>query len=92
MILSITKQVTYKKERKVSKKMFSTKDDETKTNQRINDKYGNCILEQKSAAMYQAVLRIKAGCTVITRKTWTHAIVPQLSQCLKFMAILWVIL
>ena len=69
MILSITRQVTYKKERKVSKKMFPTEDDETKTNERIKDKYRNCILEQKSAAMYQAVLRIKPGCTAITRKT-----------------------
>ena len=46
MILSVTKQVTYKKERKVSKKMFSTEDDETKTNERIKDKYRNCILFQ----------------------------------------------
>ena len=46
MILSVTKQVTYKKERKVSKKMFSTEDDETKTNERIKDKYRNCILIQ----------------------------------------------
>ena len=46
MILSITKQVTYKKERKVSKKMFSTEDDETKTNERIKDRYRNCILIQ----------------------------------------------
>ena len=28
----------------MSKKMFSTEDDETKTNERINDKYRNCIL------------------------------------------------
>ena len=46
MILSVTKQVTYKNERKVSKKMFSTEDDETKTNERIKDKYRNCILIQ----------------------------------------------
>ena len=46
MILSVTEQVTYKKERKVSKKMFSTEDDETKTNERIKDKYRNCILIQ----------------------------------------------
>ena len=46
MILSVTKQVTYKKERKVSKKMFSTEDDGTKTNERIKDKYRNCILIQ----------------------------------------------
>ena len=46
MILSVTKQVAYKKERKLSKKMFSTEDDETKTNERIKDKYRNCILIQ----------------------------------------------
>ena len=46
MILSVTKQVTYKKERKVSKKMFSTEDDGTKTNERIKDKYRNCIVIQ----------------------------------------------
>ena len=46
MILSVTEQVTYKKERKVSKKMFSTENDETKTNERIKDKYRNCILIQ----------------------------------------------
>ena len=28
----------------MSKKMFSTEDAETKTNERINDKYHNCIL------------------------------------------------
>ena len=28
----------------MSKKMFSTEDDEMKTNERINDKYRNCIL------------------------------------------------
>ena len=67
MILSVTKQVTYKKKRKVSKKMFSTEDDETKTNERIKDKYRNCILIQclgrkAQLFLYQAVLRIKAGC------------------------------
>ena len=46
MILSVTKQVTYEKERKVLKKMFSTEDDEMKTNERIKDKYRNCILIQ----------------------------------------------
>ena len=30
----------------MSKKMFSTEDDETKTNERIKDKYHNCILIQ----------------------------------------------
>ena len=28
----------------MSNKMFSNEDDETKTNERINDKYRNCIL------------------------------------------------
>ena len=53
--------------------MFSTEDDETKTNERIKDKYRNCILiqclhGQKNAVMYQEVLRIKAECIVITKK------------------------
>ena len=46
MILSVTKQATYKKERKMSQKMFPTEDDETKTDERIKDKYRNCILIQ----------------------------------------------
>ena len=33
----------------MSKKMFSTEDDETRTNERIKDKYRNCILIQCSA-------------------------------------------
>ena len=33
----------------MSKKIFSTEDDETRTNDRIKDKYCNCILIQCSA-------------------------------------------
>ena len=65
MILSVTKQVTYKKERKVSKKMFSTEDNETKTNERIKDKYRNCILIQ--------YLRRKAQKSGLTNQGGMHS-------------------
>ena len=61
----------------MSKKMFSTEDDETRTNERIKDKYRNCILIQCSAEkrsyVSSGLTPIKVGCTVMTRKTWTHA-------------------
>ena len=66
------------------KKMLSTEDELTKTNERITGKYCNCnsySMRQNSAAMYQAVLRIKVGCIVITRKTWNVlAIISQPSS------------
>ena len=57
IISSIIKQVTYRKERNVSEIIFSTEHDETKTNERIKDKYRNCILIQCQSRKAQLCMR-----------------------------------
>ena len=53
----------------MSKKMFSTEDDETKTNERIKDKYRNCILIQYLGR--KAQLCIKRSYE--SRREWMHS-------------------
>ena len=64
----LTKQVAYEKKKRCRRqsriKKLPNSDELMKTNEKIKYKYCNsCMLEQNSAAIYQAVLRIMVGCS-----------------------------